>query len=275
MKKIIIIALFCILNVKAQDTVFVSGNPRNITIIFTGQDTVEIPQDTIEIPQDTIPEPQDTIADNQTDTNHYKIMCIGDSNTEGYGFAGSYRFMLDSLLGQNWDFIGRKSNGSFTDNQHEGYSGIDINAIKYDHILFGNMLTNKNPNFIVLLLGTNDVNDVNGNSPNNDPIAEAPERYRDLILDIQQRDSNAIIICVSLLPIYSNQWGNGNLTKVNTFNSKTSTYIMNNSKAGTKLFWLDVTSNFNSGDFIDGLHLKQSAYNRLGGYIYSAITNIQ
>lgn len=272
MKYLITIICLLYLNLSAQDTVFVKGTPRNITIIFTGLDTIQTPQDTL---QDTLTEePQDTISQNDTQT--YTIMAIGDSNTEGYGFAGSYRQALDSLLGSRYDFVGRKTNGSFTDNQHEGYSGADINSIKHDQVLFGGMFTNgRKADVIVLMIGTNDVNDVNGVSPNNDPIAYAPERYRDLVVEIQRKDTGAKIICVSLLPIFSNQWGNGNKAKVDTFNRRASYYIQRNAKAGTKVFWLDVNSNFSSSDFIDGLHLNKDAYRRLGALIYGAVKNIE
>lgn len=207
----------------------------------------------------------------------YTIMGIGDSNTEGHPTTfptlGSYRKRLDSLLGPNADFIGRKSGGNFTDNQHEGYSGIDIGAMTNDHVNQSMFTTNK-PKYITLHIGYNDVNGFNGMSPNNDPIAEAPQRFNDLISAIQAKSPNSIIIVVALLPIYANSVGHGNVTKVQTFNSQIAQMMQTRIAAGQKIYYLDFFSKFDPSDYSDGLHLTVNGYNKLADELYSALIPI-
>ena len=193
-----------------------------------------------------------------------KIMAIGDSNTEGFGLWGSYRLFLDSLLGTNYDFIGRKAAGNFSDNEHEGYSGQDIGWITNDVVRFGGVFTNNKPNTIILMIGTNDVNGENGISPNNDPIATAPNRVDELITEILARMPNVNILVVSILPIYQQPSNQGNVTKCVTFNTGVASFVAARRAAGQRVYFADVFNKFTSADLPDGLHLSVAGCRKLG-----------
>ena len=107
-----------------------------------------------------------------------KIMCIGDSITDGYGTEGSYRKFLYNLLvtdGFTIDMVGPNYNWgtatyssdeeNFTyDPAHCGYSGYTIKSYGgrngiLETIKNGNYLTEYKPNVVILQIGTNDVID--------------------------------------------------------------------------------------------------------------------
>lgn len=226
------------------------------TIIFAIEPVV--------IPPDTIKPPSEG-GGGSTGTGTITIMPIGDSNTEGYPLAmfGSYRTRLDALMPSRYDFVGSLKSGNFTDNEHEGWSGKDINNILYDHVLFGNMFTTIQPDVILLMIGTNDVNGLNGISPGNDPIATAPQRLDNLVGNIQSKCPNATIIVGSILPIYVTTPNMGNVSKCVTFNTQVQAYMQLRNQQGQKVYYADFFSKFSSSDFSDGLHLTQLGYNKL------------
>jgi len=224
------------------------------------------------------PPPTDTTGEGGGSTGStVTIMSIGDSNTEGYPtttLLGSYRTRLDLLMGSKYDFIGRKNGGNFTDNQHEGYSGIDIGGIMYDHVMFGSMFTNNKPDVILLMIGTNDVNGFNGMSPNNDPIATAPNRVEDLITQIRNKTPNSVIIVCSILPIYPNTMGQGDVSKCITFNTQVAQFVQARNTAGQQVYYADFFSKFGPADFSDGLHLTLNGYNKLADELKTILNGL-
>lgn len=206
-----------------------------------------------------------------------KVMLIGDSNTEGYPAAlnGVYRQRLDSLLGSNYDFVGSKQGGNFTDNEHEGWSGKDINNILYDHVVFGNMFTSITPDLILLEIGYNDVNGLNGISPGNDPIATAPQRLDNLVANIQQKCPNATIVVVSLLPIYVTTPNMGTVAKVITYNTAVAQLMQARNTAGQKVYFADIFPKFGQADVSsDGLHETFLGYQKKGDEIRTILRGL-
>ncbi|MBQ6181503.1 MAG: hypothetical protein IJK31_07435 [Ruminococcus sp.] len=108
-----------------------------------------------------------------------RIMCIGDSITDGYGTAGSYRkFLYNGLTANGYtvDMLGSKGGGwepvftdtdtgeSFSyDDENTGYSGYSImdytgrNGI-YETLVSTGCLS-QSPDIVILQIGTNDIID--------------------------------------------------------------------------------------------------------------------
>ncbi|MBR6069174.1 MAG: hypothetical protein IKP78_01080 [Ruminococcus sp.] len=116
------------------------------------------------------------------DTDTIKIMCIGDSITDGYvpDYAGSYRkFLYHGLTekGYNIDMVGSKDGGyapTYTDsatgesfefdNENTGYSGYSIKAYPgrngiLETLQQTNCLQEKQPDIVTLQIGTNNIID--------------------------------------------------------------------------------------------------------------------
>ena len=115
-----------------------------------------------------------------------KIMCIGDSITDGYGVPGSYRkFLYHSLTEKGFkiDMVGSKS-GTITiytnetsgetfeyDDDNTGYSTYTIKAYTgrngiYETLVDTNCLSKK-PDIVILQIGTNNIIDNHDQDENN------------------------------------------------------------------------------------------------------------
>lgn len=118
--------------------------------------------------------------DKQADDDILKIMCIGDSITDGYGTEGSYRkFLYHNLTSNGYkiDMVGMKDGGytpSYTDedtgetftydNENAGYSGYTIQNYNgrsgiYETIKNADAVKSNLPDIVILQIGTNDVID--------------------------------------------------------------------------------------------------------------------
>lgn len=147
-----------------------------------------------------------------------KIMCIGDSITDGYtyDYVGSYRkFIYHNLTekGYNIDMVGSKDGGwtpTYTDeetgetwefdNENTGYSGYAIKEYSgrsgiYETLISTDCLAQTQPDIVTLQIGTNDIidnHDING-------AGERLEILVDYILDNIPQDATLFISSVPLL----------------------------------------------------------------------------
>lgn len=87
-----------------------------------------------------------------------KIMPLGNSITEGTGSSNNagFRYFLFNLLsnaGTSFDFVGSLQDGSgFPDTEHEGHSGF-----RAEQLDVTTYLTQHNPDYVLLEVGTNDI----------------------------------------------------------------------------------------------------------------------
>lgn len=104
--------------------------------------------------------------------NKVKVMCFGDSITDGFWLPGGYRNTLCKLLKEQGreetvDFVGPNWGGSGYDPQHAGYSGFSIDDIaQADSIsgqrtgisgFAGSLMDTYQPDVVLLQIGTNDI----------------------------------------------------------------------------------------------------------------------
>lgn len=140
-----------------------------------------------------------------------KIMCIGDSITDGYTseYVGSYRkFIYHNLteMGYNIDMVGSKDGGwtpTYTDetsetwefdNENTGYSGYAIKEYGgrsgiYETLISTDCLAKTQPDIVTLQIGTNDVID----NHDVDMAGERLEVLVDYILDNIPQDATLFI----------------------------------------------------------------------------------
>ncbi|MDE6519530.1 MAG: hypothetical protein K2K91_03590 [Ruminococcus sp.] len=153
-----------------------------------------------------------TVSEVSAEDDAIKIMCIGDSITDGYTseYVGSYRkFICHNLMtmGYNIDMVGAKESewaSSYTDeetgetwsfdNDNTGYSGYAIKEYSgrsgiYETLISTDCLAKTKPDIVTLQIGTNDVID-------NHDIDTAGERLEvlvDYILDNIPQDATLFI----------------------------------------------------------------------------------
>ncbi|MCM1132563.1 MAG: GDSL-type esterase/lipase family protein [Ruminococcus flavefaciens] len=145
-----------------------------------------------------------------------KIMCIGDSITDGYtnDYVGSYRkFIYHNLTekGYNVDMVGSKGGGwtpTYTDeetgetwefdNDNTGYSGYAIKDYSgrsgiYETLISTDCLAQTQPDIVTLQIGTNDVID-------NHDISTAGERLEELVDYILDNIPQEATLFISPIP---------------------------------------------------------------------------
>lgn len=150
------------------------------------------------------------------DEGAVRIMCIGDSITDGYvsEYTGSYRKFIYHYLtekGYDIDMVGAKDGGwlpeykdeetgeSFEfDNENTGYSGYAIKAYPgrngiLETLQQSGCLAETKPDIVTLQIGTNDVID-------NHDIDGAGERLADLIGYILENIPDTSVLYVTTIP---------------------------------------------------------------------------
>ena len=150
----------------------------------------------------------------ESDSKTTKILCIGDSITDGYGTDGSYRkFLYHNLTesgysidmtGPNWSW----GDASYTDEEtgetfsydaaHCGYSGYAIKEYSgrngiLETVQNGDYLTVYSPDVVILQIGTNDVID-------NHELDKADERLETLVDYIVENISSDSDLFVTTIP---------------------------------------------------------------------------
>ena len=106
------------------------------------------------------------------ETKKVRLMCLGDSITDGFWLPGGYRNTLCSLITENGqesqvDLVGPNWGGSGYDPQHAGYSGYSIDNIAQENSISGQrtglssfaewMLGEYPADVVFLQIGTNDI----------------------------------------------------------------------------------------------------------------------
>ena len=150
------------------------------------------------------------------DTDSIKIMCIGDSITDGYvpEYTGSYRkFIYHGLTekGYSIDMVGAKDGGytpSYTDpatgesfqfdNENTGYSGYAIKAYPgrsgiLETLKQTDCLRSSQPDIVTLQIGTNNIID-------NHDMGENKKDLEELIVYILDNIPDDSVLFVSTIP---------------------------------------------------------------------------
>ncbi len=218
-----------------------------------------------------------------------RVMPLGDSITAGYPFEaqGGYRTRLWQRFGSDptrVDFLGTVQSGpaALGDKQHEGHSGFTIGAAPRG-VGFGSLTQllprwlgpTVNPDVILLMIGTNDVN-------LNVDLAAAPARLGQLlslIADPATGLKSAAKLIVSTIPPIDdarNQYrsSSGDFSaneRVAAFNAALPGLVAAHRALGERVFFADIGSQFALADIYDGLHPTAAAYNKLGDAWYEAI----
>ena len=192
-----------------------------------------------------------------------KIMPLGDSITDGTGFAGGYRVELFAKAvadQKNITFVGSLSNGPNTvsgvtfPKSHEGHFGWTISQV--DDLIPAPAL-NPAPHIVLLHLGTNDIN--------TNTLSGAPERLGSLIDQIITKLPSALIVVAKIIPEPSKA------NDITTFNNAVPQIVQTRANAGKHVILVDQFTGFPSSELGDGVHPNQAGYTRMAGVWYTAV----
>lgn len=230
-----------------------------------------------------------------------KILCLGDSITDGYWEQGAYRKYLYTALGElgydNIDMVGPKGGDpeSFSyngmtveyDGNYAGYSGYAIQYMEgtetrqgiLETIQSEDMINTYAPDIVLLQIGTNDVL-----SAYNDGITDRLENLVNVILSDLPAGGT---VFVSTIPdidvelVESWLWAYGDVKwnntledftaivqgHIDTYNASISTLVAKMQSEGKSVRFADIHSVVDyKTDMYDGVHPNEQGYENMGRY---------
>lgn len=218
-----------------------------------------------------------------------KLMCLGDSITEGFTYKGSYRVPLANLLEQNElsqyvDFVGKKKAGTCYDSQHCGYTGYSIDPIKESvtgDVRSGiservdELFDAYTPDVVLLQIGTNDILSLY-------ELDSAGDRLENLVDRIFEKLPSDGMLYLATIP-YMNAEDNTYISAeyfttesmdkyVDDYNAKVRELAEKKKNEGKNIELADVNSVLTKEDLQDGVHPTKEGYEKLGKFWYGIVS---
>jgi lysophospholipase L1-like esterase len=192
----------------------------------------------------------------------FRVMPYGDSITEGgynedgtWYSEGGYRIGLWQMLdqtGYDVHFVGSASNGDFPEANHEGHSGWRIDQVDAQSEQW---VRDANPDFILLMIGTNDCNQ-------NYQMDTIITRLKTLIAHLQSAGPHAQLFVSNLF--YTNSPATN--SRIDLYNSGLEPLIRAKAAVDPRVHFVDFQSVIGNGehgtsdDLIDGVHPSPDGY---------------
>jgi hypothetical protein len=209
-----------------------------------------------------------------------KIMPFGDSITDGFGTAGSYRvelFRLAHQAGKNITFVGTGSNGpgmvdgvAFPPN-HEGHSGFTIDPTQSRSgisPLVPTVMPQFTPHIVLLMIGTNDAID-------SYQLTAAPTRLGTLIDSIYAKLPDVLLVVAQPIPSQDDALN----TRLQTYNAAIPGVVKARADAGKHILLVDMyapfaaVSSYKTTLLKDTWHPNEAGDVILGGRWYSVLAS--
>ncbi len=214
--------------------------------------------------------------------NVIKIMPAGDSITFGMGDTGGYRKYLDYFLKEkgynNFDFVGPegKNSASFNyngksvsyDDNHAGYSGYTIKQNSgfgslYDVLKQKNAVKLAQPDIVLLIIGTNDMNGNRGTSA-------CEQDLRDLVdYILGDMPSDGMLFLSTIPELGGGMFGGGGdkSAQIASYNAAVKKVAEEYNSNGKRVTFADIHGCLNgTADLGDGVHPNAAGYEKMGKY---------
>ncbi|KAF7954201.1 hypothetical protein EAE96_005330 [Botrytis aclada] len=206
-----------------------------------------------------------TRSDGMRSGSNLRIQPLGNSIT--YGFLSSdgngFRLGLRNLLtsaGNTVQYVGSVRAGNMSDNFNEGHPGAIISEIAE----YAKSSLPEEPNLVLLMAGTNDMNNFNN-------VTTAPDRLSGLIDEITSAVPNVTLIVAQLTPA-SNTTVDAAMVD---FNSKIPDIIASKVAAGQKVSTVNMMDYVSVNDLRDGLHPTDYGYQQMAKAWFAGIQQVQ
>lgn len=198
-----------------------------------------------------------------TSAGRLRIMPLGDSITDGHNaYPGGYRVALRQRLtadGHAVAFVGSLVNGpdELGARHHEGHSGWRIDQLD-THI--GTWLHAYDPNTVLLLIGTNDMNQ-------NYDTAQAPARLARLIGHIQEAGP-ACEVFVATIPPQANPTRE---RRVRAYNAALPDAV---ATMGERVHLVNMYDALTTADLADGTHPSRAGHEKMARVWQDALRSV-
>jgi len=190
-----------------------------------------------------------------------KIVCLGDSITYGHKLVDpareSYPARLRQLAHGRWQVLNLGINGATV------LGKGDIPIIKQEVY---NQALHANPDFVVIMLGTNDTKNVNWKY-----LQEFEKDYRAMITDLRSQPSRPHLILCSIPPIlidYPNGLKAARQQQVNMLLRRVA------AQAGVDYLDISATMANMPSFFVDGIHPNGLGAKQIAALVFSQISSL-
>lgn len=197
----------------------------------------------------------DARGDECDKTGVLRIMPLGDSITlGGYNNEGGYRRYLSGMLnsaGYRYDFVGSQKHGLGFDMDHEGWSGLSIDAVR-KHV---RRRLRENPADVILLhIGSNGERDV--------------EKIGRLLDEIYAASPNSKVLLAQII--------NFNVpdAQIVHFNQELANFYHQRGNNGNRLFLVNMEAALSVKDMFDKQHPDSHGYNKMARVWFDALTKV-
>jgi len=214
-------------------------------------------------------------------TTPVRIMCVGDSITEGKDVGqGGYRKPLQALLragGYSFVYVGKEDDGQ-PENQtgfsqgmenpnHEGYGSFRIDEMFNGGTEEGHSappiaqtIANYHPDVILLMLGTNDV-------IQNHEIATIGDRLQALVDAIFAANDKIALVLAEITPM-----GGDRDATVVAYNAQVAALVDKEKAQGRNIVVADMHSALDPAQDLGGVHPNSFGYAKMASVWYEALT---
>ncbi|OON80127.1 SGNH/GDSL hydrolase family protein [Streptomyces tsukubensis] len=192
-----------------------------------------------------------------------RVMPLGDSITDGHAaYPGGYRVALwKRLTAEQYDidFVGSMTNGpaDLGALHHEGHSGWRIDQLDA-HV--GSWLRRSEPHTVLLLIGTNDVNQ-------NYDIDHAPTRLSALIDHIRAAAPHCELFVSTVPPQPDPVRERG----IRSYNAAIPQLI---AQKGPRVHLVDMWAALTTADLADGVHPSRAGHEKMAAAWYQALRTV-
>ncbi|GAB3940293.1 hypothetical protein GCM10029976_057730 [Kribbella albertanoniae] len=193
------------------------------------------------------------------------VMPLGDSITYGSGAstAVSYRTSLwQHFMGTRGfrpDFVGSVLWGNIPDRANEGHPGFRIDQVRAE---IDSWLTLNRPRYVLVHLGTNDINQ-------NHDLANAPARLRDLVERITQQVPGVTVLVATIVPSRDGVLNQ----RINNYNAAIPGVVDAVRATGADVRFVGLNARMTLDDISsDAIHPTDAGYLKMGDIWYDALS---
>ena len=219
-----------------------------------------------------------------------RVMCLGDSITDGFWMQGGYRNTLCDLLTENGfaeqvDFVGPNWGGSGYDPQHAGYSGYSIDNIAQSDSISGQrtgissfydyLAENYPADVIFMQIGTNDILSLYD-------LEHFGERYEKLpvrVSDSLPPDGMLYLATLPVMDAANNLYISDYFFTVESMdeavescNAQIRAAAQKMQESGRRVQIAEVNRVLTKADLYDGVHPSADGYAKMGQFWYQKLS---